>query len=283
MSDFMHHAVTALPRSKAQEQWRPVGLDEHLVSLLDPSSFEADQYRALRHLLERRHATKKLIAVTSAVAGDGKTTTALNLAGTLARAPDVRILAIDLDLRTRSLGNSLGLIVQNPGLVDLILDPDLRLADVIRQHPRFPLSVLPAGPVLTVPYELLKSPRMAEILAEVSKHFDYVVMDTPPLVPVPDFRLISDLIDGFIIVVAAHRTPRKLLEDALNLIDPTKLIGIVFNRDDQPLTGYYGYYYGHGYYENNRQHGGRRKNGHMVSALGNALGSLLGWLVHPGK
>jgi polysaccharide biosynthesis transport protein len=217
------------------------------------------------------------------VAGDGKTTTALNLAGTLARAPDIRVLAIDLDLRTRSLGNSLGLVVQSPGLVDLILDPDLGLKDVIRHHSRFPLSVLPAGPALTVPYELLKSPRMAEILTEVTRQYDYIVMDTPPLVPVPDFRLITDLVDGFIIVVAAHRTPRKLLEDALGLVDPAKLIGIVFNGDDRPLNGYYAHYYGYGNYASGGRQGAWRENDRLGSALGKALRPLLSWLGHPHK
>lgn len=283
MSDVMRYTVTTTPRSTDQDQWRPEDVDEHLVSLLDPTSFEADQYRTLRHVLERKHPTKKLIAVTSAVAGDGKTTTALNLAGTLAQAQDVRILVVDLDLRTRSLGNRLGLIAQSPGLVDLILDPDLTLNDAIRRHPRLRLSVLPAGPALTVPYELLKSPRMGELLQEVRQQYDYVVLDTPPLVPVPDFRLIADLVDGFVIVVAAHRTPRKLLEDALGLIDPSKLLGIVFNRDDRPHHGYYGYYYGYGYYGGRGRHAEWWRNGRLTSSLNRALGPFLSWLGHPRK
>jgi len=255
-------------------------MDKHLVSLLDPTSFEADHYRALCHVLEGKHPTKKLIAVTSAGTGDGKTTTALNLAGTLARAPDVRILVVDLDLRTRSLGNRLGLIEQTPGLVDLILGRDLTLDDVIRRHPRFHLSVLPAGPTVTVPYELLKSPRTGEILDEVRQHYDYIVLDTPPLVSVSDFRLIADLVDGFVIVVAAHRTPRKLLADALSLVDASKLIGIVFNGD-RPLHGYYGYYYG--YDEGRHRHGGWEGNDRLTSALDKVLRPFLSWLGHPRK
>lgn len=281
MSNVMHYAVTTTPKPTDQDQWRLEGVDEHLVSLLEPISFEADQYRTLRHVLERKHPGKKLIAVTSAVAGDGKTTTALNLAGTLAQAPDKRILVVDVDLRTRSLGNRLGLIVQNPGLVDLILDSDLRLDDIVRQHPRFPLSVLPAGPAQTVPYELLKSTRMGEILHEVRQRYDYIVLDTPPLVPVPDFRLIADLVDGFVIVVAAHLTPRKLLDDALTLFDASKLIGVIFNGDDRPLHGYYGYY-GYGYYEA-RGRPARWWNGHLTSALDKALRPVRSWLGNPRK
>ncbi len=277
----MQQAVTNLPVRADQTEWRPDAMDEHLVSLIDPTSFEADQYRALRHVLEWKHPTKKLIAITSAVAGDGKTTTSLNLAGTLSRAPDIRVLAADLDLRTRSLANRLGLITQSPGLVDLILDPDLTLDDCIRRHPGSRLSILPAGPVVTVPYELLKSARMGELLQEVRQRYDYIVLDTPPVVPVPDFRLIADLVDGLVVVVAAHRTPRKLLEDALNLLDATKLIGIVFNGDDQRLHGYYGYYYGYGSYDGHSRRDRWWGNGRLASALDKTLRPFLSWFGHP--
>lgn len=217
-------------------------LDEHLVSLRDPTSFEAEQYRALRYIVERVHATQKVIAVSSPTTGDGKTTTALNLAGALAQAPETRILIADLDLRAPSLGNRLGLTPNRPGLVDLILNPNLTLDEVIRPLPELHLSVLPAGRALTVPYEVLKSERLTELLHEARQQYDYVVLDTPPLVPVPDSALITDRADGFLMVVSAHRTPRKLLEDALNRVDPAKLIGIVFNGDDRLLSGNYGYY-----------------------------------------
>ena len=273
MSESMQHGVAPIPRLGDHDPWSPNALDQHLVSLIDPTSFEADQYRTIGHVLERKQPPMNLIAVTSAMAGDGKTTTALNLAGTLARAQEARVLVVDLDLRTRTLGSCLGLIVQSPGLVDLILDPDLRLDDVIRRHPRFPLSVLTAGPAPTVPYELLKSARMGELLHEVRRRFDCVVLDTPPLVPVPDFRLIADLVDGFVIVVAAHRTPRRLLEDALDVIDLVKLIGIIFNGDERPFRRPYGYYY-HGGRHDRERYAGWLGNGRATSVLDRALGWL---------
>jgi len=261
----MRYAVTPIPGPASvpvrRDEWRH-GADEHLASLVDPTSLEADRYRLLRHIVERNHAQKKLIAVTSALAGDGKTTTAINLAGALSQAPDARILVCDLDLRTASLGERLGLITQSPGLVDLMLDPTLTLDDVARQHPRFRLEVLPAGRPLAVPYELLKSPRLRDLLHEARQRYDYIVLDTPPLVPVPDSRLIADLVDGLVVVVTAHRTPRTLLEDALNQMDPTKVIGIVFNRDEQPLRGYYSYPYAGG--NNGHYHGRGRRAGRQV-------------------
>ena len=72
--------------------------------------------------------------------------------------------------------------------------------------------------------------------------YDYVIIDTPPVVPLVDCRLLGRLVDGFIVVVAAHKTPRKLVAEALNLLDAVKVIGVVFNGDDRPLAAHYGYY-----------------------------------------
>src|SRR2546428_4074416 len=94
------------------------------------------------------------------------------------------------------------------------------------------------------------------------QQYDDVVVDTPQVVTVPDAGLIADRVDGYLLVVAANRTPRKLVQDALNLMDPAKLIGIVFNGDHRPLSGYYGYYsayYGYG------QRAGQREKSRRTS------------------
>ena len=215
------------------------GLEEHLVSLLAPTSFEAEQYRALRHMIEqlRRSAELSVIAVSSPVAADGKTTTAINLAGALAQAPDARVLLVDADLRAASLAAHLGLDEQAvPGLVDAIMNVNLRLEAVTQAHPHLNLSVITAGRRPSAPYEVLKSPRVGELFAEARRKYDYVIVDTPPLVSVPDGRVFGKWVDGFLMVVAAHRTPRKLLGEALNLMEPTKIVGIVFNGDDRHVS-----------------------------------------------
>jgi len=223
------------------------GVDEHLVSLLTPASFASEQYRALRHLVEQFHKSAHLsvLAVSSPAVGDGKTTTAINLAGALAQAPEARVLLVDADLRRQSMLKQLGLVdTDRPGLVDAILNPALPLEDVTQPCPPFNLSVVPAGRRPAAHYELLKSPRLGELLGEARRRYDYVLLDTPPLIPVPDSRVIGKWVDGFLVVVAAHRTPRKLLEEALNVIEPAKIVGLVFNSDDRPLFGYsYGDYY----------------------------------------
>lgn len=246
----MGMTVTKPVVSGREIAWRP---DPHLVSLLDPVSFGADQYRTLRLVIEDRRAPKSLIAVTSPTPGDGKTTCALNLAGALAAAAESRVLVVDLDLRTPSIGDHLGLTKQSPGLVDLLLSQGLTLDAVVQRHPQFRLSVVPAGRPITIPYELLKSPRLRELLQDARLHYEYVVLDTPPLVPLPDTRSVAECTDVFVMVVAAHRTPKVLLGEALNLMDPSKLIGIVFNRDDGPLSGYYNHYYSSALRSNHRR------------------------------
>jgi len=211
-------------------------VDEHLVSLLAPNSFAAEQYRALRHIIEQRHHATQLsiVAVSSPGTNDGKTTTAINLAGALAQAREARVLLVDGDLRKASMAARLGLDHDNGrGLIDAILDPKLALPAVVHELPHLNLSVLMAGRLPDTPYEVLKSSRLGDLLAEARRRFDYIIVDTPPLVSVPDCHVIGKWVDGFLIVVTAHRTTRKLLEESLNVMEPTKIIGLVFNGDDR--------------------------------------------------
>ena len=236
----------AASRGLRQPVGREAPVDE-IVSLVDPSSFAADQYRTLRHALERDRGDggARVLAVTSPGAGDGKTVTTLNLAGTLARNRDLRVLVIDADLRRPALAAYLGLRGDGArGLADLLQDPDAAIDEVICRLDRFNLAVLPAGSCAAA-YDLLTSARLESTIREARRRYDYVLIDTPPLVPVPDWRLVAPWVDGFLLVVAAHRTPRHAVARALNLLDPARTFGIVFNGDDAPgwrQDGYDGYY-----------------------------------------
>ncbi len=220
-------------------------MDEHLVSFLRPASFEAEQYRVLRHVVEtlRRDAKLQVVGVTSPGVGDGKTTTAINLAGALAQATDARVLLVDVDLRRPSVAHQLGLAPRpRRRLTDALKGPGLALEDVVEPLPKFNLSVLAAGGPLAAPYEALKSPRFEAVLAEARQRYDYIVLDTPPFVPVPDGRLITKCVDGFLVVVTAHRTPRGVLAETLGLMEPAKVVGLVFNGAHIRRSSYY--YYG---------------------------------------
>lgn len=233
-------------------------VDAHLVSLVAPDSIEAEQYRGLRYVVEQMRkagdGTGTLVAVCSPIPGDGKSVTAINLAGSLAQDPKARVLLIEVDLRRPSVTIGNHLTLRNPasrGLVDAILDPGLTLEQVTLYLPAFNLTVLPAGRCPSAPYEALKSPRFSELLVQARRGFDYVILDAPPVVPVPDCRLIAKWVDGFLMVVAAHRTPRAALEEALDLMGPEKIVGLVFNGLDRSTSQHYGYYgYGYGHPKN---------------------------------
>ncbi len=237
-----------LPRRVAPVTTEEV--DSHLVSLVSPSGLEAEQYRALRHIVEQKHKANGLsvIAVSSPGVGDGKTTTAINLAGALAQGDDSSVLLVEADLRRPSLGRLLGFPDASAiGLVDAILDPQLTLADIVQARPPFNLSVVLGGQIPPSPYEVLKSPRLGALLDEARRRFEYIVLDTPPLVPVQDCRVVARWVDGIVLVVAADHTPRALLEGALDIVDPTKLVGLVFNGFDHLLSGRYAHHYSHYY------------------------------------
>lgn len=246
--------VVTVPAGDREKPVRHPSLDEmdaHLVSLVAPESPEAEQYRALRYEVEYVHKAGEctVVGVCSAIPGDGKTTTAINLAGALAQDPRARVLLIEVDLRRPAVtvGDQLALgDVAGRGLVDAILDPSLSLEEVVRHVPHFNLTVLPAGKRSASPYEALKSSRFGELLTQARQRYDYVILDAPPVIPVPDCRLIAKWADGFIMVVAAHRTPREALEEALTLMRPASILGLVFNGYDRSTTRYYGYGYGYG-------------------------------------
>ncbi len=147
------------------------------------------------------------------------------------------MLLVDADLRQSALAQKLGLdAAVRPGLVEAILDANLTLDAVTHEYSQVNLSVVSAGRPPSTPYEVLKSPRFGALLGEARTRYDYIVLDTPPLVSVPDCRVIGRWVDGFLVAVSAHKTPRKLLEEALNVMEPTKVLGLVFNSDDHHLS-----------------------------------------------
>ncbi len=184
--------------------------EPHLVSLVAPSSFEAEQYRMLRHVIENKRRDTGLctVGVTSPEEGEGKTTTAINLAGALAQNREARVLLIDADLRQPSIAQRLRMPRAGAGLVTAILDPSRAPADLISVDRRFNLAILPAGPHHATPYELLKSPALGVFLQALREVFDYIVIDTAPVMPCPDPRLVEPWLDGFLVVVKAHKTPK---------------------------------------------------------------------------
>lgn len=209
-------------------------IDDHLVSLLEPTSFAAEQYRTVRLAIEtlRRERGTRVVAISSPGRGDGKTMTALNVAGALAQGHDARVVLVEADLRHPAVGRALGLPATR-GLSSYLLDASVDLDAVIERPPTIAFAVVPAGAVSSMPYELLKAPRLAALLGELRERFDYVLLDTPPALPFPDVGILRDLVDGFVIVVRANRTARETLQDAMSVLGRQRTLGLVFNDDDR--------------------------------------------------
>lgn len=222
-------------------------VDPHLSSLTTPASFEAAQYRRLRIALERMRESRglRVVAFSSAAPGDGKTLTAINTAGALAQTRALKVLLIDADLRRPSVARYLGLTGSaRPGLSAYVRDAGVTLSDVVRREPGLDCDVILDGSQANAsPYETLHSPRLRQMLIEARERYDHVLIDTPPLLAVPDCQLLADHVDGMVVIVRAHKTSRHQLNEVLRDRDALKIVGLVFNGDDECGRGYDNRYY----------------------------------------
>ncbi|MGH7314548.1 MAG: CpsD/CapB family tyrosine-protein kinase [Candidatus Rokuibacteriota bacterium] len=216
------------------EPSEPGELDDHLVSLLAPTSRAAEQYRAVRLHIEnlRRERDVRVIAVSSPARGDGKTVSAINIAGALAQAPDARVAVVEADVRHPGLTRYLGL-TGGRGLSAYLLDHAMTVDEVLQRPPSVGFAVAVAGPATSMPYEVLKSSRLRALFATLRERFDFIVVDTPPVLPFPDVGLLRDLVDGFVMVVRANRTPREMVQDSLNALGTDRVLGAIFNDDER--------------------------------------------------
>lgn len=193
----------------------------------------------------------RAFAITSSLPGEGKTTTAANLAMTIA-AGGASVCVIEGDLRRSRLLSYMGL-ESGVGLTNVLIG-EADLDDVLQPFAGTDVHVLGAGPVPPNPSELLGSDKMREVFADLRRRFDYVIIDTPPLLPVTDAAVVSKLVDGAVLIVGAGIINREHLERSLEILDTVgvRLLGMVINR--LPMKGskggygysYYGGYYSHG-------------------------------------
>jgi capsular exopolysaccharide synthesis family protein len=193
------------------------------------------------------------VVVTSACAGDGKTLVASNLAVALALS-EHRVLLIDADLRRPSLHTTFNLSSE-PGLTNF-LTGEGRTANLIRRT-RIPrLHILTAGPLPPNPSELLDSHRFRKFLMQLGKHYDWVILDSPPVMPVTDAIVLAEVATGVIFVTAADETPIPASRSAINQLKraPAPILGVVLNRADLKRRGYYTKYYKRGAYQAQYEH-----------------------------
>jgi tyrosine-protein kinase Etk/Wzc len=215
----------------------------------EPRSAVAEAFRSLRTAVKfaALDAPIKVVQVTSASAGEGKTTTAANLAFALAQGGD-RVALVDCDLRRPTLHERFG-VNGLPGFTDVLVG-DVPLSEALRRC-QGSIMLLPAGTHAPNPSELLSSSRAASVIGALADEFDIVIIDTTPVLPVTDSLVVSRLADATLTVVDARSTRRNSLRRMIQLLDQVNAptLGVVLNgvtADDG--YGYaYGYGYGYGY------------------------------------
>jgi capsular exopolysaccharide synthesis family protein len=217
-----------------------------LVAWTDPNSLGAEKFRALSVRLDaiRRHEELKSVQVTSSVINEGKSFVAANLAVTLAKYSGFKTLLIEGDLHRPTLASMFGL-KDLQGLSDWWSGRNKDLARYLLRFTGTGLWFLPAGKACDRPSEILRSAQLAESFSQLSGQFDWIVIDSTPMLPVIDANLWSRLVDGTLLVVREGIAPLKALKKGLQSLDHPKLIGVVVNEaSDFDQIDYEGQYYG---------------------------------------
>jgi polysaccharide biosynthesis transport protein len=227
------------------------GYAVELSVLKRPGAAISEAFRALRTsvLLSTAERPPQVVLVTSSQPSEGKTSSSLNLAATLAQKGS-RVLLLDADMRRP--GTAKALDVPNikglSGILTGAHDFDESLLQKIEGLES--LFLLPTGPRPPNPAELLCSVKMEKLLLQLRREFDHIIIDSPPILPITDATILSTLVDGVIMVVECESTSRAALSRACHVMEHAggKILGTVFNKVDVRRDGYYGYRYYHGYY-----------------------------------
>ena len=219
----------------------------YLVTANDINSPAAEQYRKLKSLLVQRSQSGlfgNALMVTSAVPGEGKTITSLNLAITMAQEFDHTVLLVEADIRKPSILSNLGITPQR-GLVECVLD-NLDISDVLIKTDIGNLSILPAGRQVENPVEVFSSNRMSMLFEDIKCRYKnrYVIVDTTPLLPFAEPQYIAKAIGAVLFVVREGKTTPNNIKRSLEILKNNTLLGVVSNCVSRVniLDGYNGYY-----------------------------------------
>ena len=226
-------------------------LDPYLAVVHAPSSVAAEAMRSCRTAIffELAGITGgKVIQVTSPLPGDGKSTVAGNLACSIAQSGK-RTLLVDCDLRRPQLTENFGMD-DDMGLTN-VLNGECDPSDAMHQTPLPALHVMPSGPIPANPAEALTLTEMGELLDVVRDEYDYVILDTPPLLVVTDPSIVASMADGVVTTLRIRRKSKPNAKEAMNILRAVgaNIMGVIINNSDESTSsdGYRGYgYYRHG-------------------------------------
>ncbi|MFC1658421.1 CpsD/CapB family tyrosine-protein kinase [Candidatus Omnitrophota bacterium] len=220
------------------------GIDPRVVTYYDPAAHISEQYRILRTNIHSKALTKtaRTFLVSSAFHSEGKTVTSVNLAVALAQDLDKKVLLIDCDLRRGNVHKLLNLD-SSPGLSDILADcaaPEV----VLRTSRINNLTVITRGKIPFTPSELLSSRMMRRLLEELKSRFDYIIIDSTPVIPLTDAGILGAQCDGVIFVVQAQKTQEQAVARAQELLEHAhaKISGFVLTQTDYFVPGYYSHY-----------------------------------------
>ncbi|HEX3436015.1 MAG TPA: CpsD/CapB family tyrosine-protein kinase [Pseudacidobacterium sp.] len=214
-----------------------------LVSLTDGESLTAEKFRflgvRLRHL--RREQPLQKVLITSTIPHEGKSMVAANLACTLARKKQQKTLLLEGDVRRPSLSQIFGLD-RLPGLCEWLQSDHAQLKNIY--HLEGPdLWFLPAGSITSNPLELLQSGRLSVLINQLNTLFDWIIIDSPPILPLADTSVWSRFADGILLVARNGSTRKRQLQRGLEALDSKKLIGALLNSShNSPASEHYHYY-----------------------------------------
>jgi capsular exopolysaccharide synthesis family protein len=220
-------------------------IDARLVCLTDQGSLAAEKFRVLglklRHLREERKL--KRIVVTGTAPEEGKSLIAANLALNQSRSKVLKTLLLDGDLRRPTVANRFGFERSLPGLSEC-LRGERRLSEVVYKLNGSGLWLLPAGRAPENPLDLMQSGRLPEFLDRLGEFFDWIIIDTPPVVPVADTTFWMKLADGVLVVIREGVSEKKAIQRALDSFDRAALLGVVVNSCSRSDHTYYYSRYG---------------------------------------
>jgi len=236
----------------SQRRTRRASYHQSLDTVVNqPLSHLSEAVRSMRVSLEVSNASSKVILITSALPGEGKSTAAMLLAASSAGSGK-RTILLDCDFRLRSTSEALR-SRHRPGLFE-VLCGTANLTDVITQDPVTKINLIPAGSTRANAADLLMSQGMLDLIAVLRNAFDYVIIDSPPLLPVVDALALATGADKILVVVEWRRTPRATIHEAFKVLGPQahRVAGVVLNKVDFDELPGYGRYQYRRYYSNAR-------------------------------
>jgi protein-tyrosine kinase len=218
-----------------------------IVCHTEPTGPGADRFRYLRMRLRNvwNAGTLRALLITSPLPGDGKSTIALNLATVLAEHGNRSVLLIEADLHHPTLSQQLNIETKH-GLAECLEDAVDPVSLVRRLEP-LGWYLLPSGSPRSNPSELLHGESFSGIIQQLSPHFDWILIDSPPVVPLTDTLSLAQQVDASLVVARAGCTPREAIERTLELLGPERVLGIILNGVEG-LHRLYSKYYGHYHY-----------------------------------